>query len=285
VDNRTLGEMELVDKCISEVNQTVANVKGLLNEGEGAYLYLQARVGAKLGCIVEIGSWQGKSTIWLAKASQAVGGERVYAIDPHPPGGNREHAFRANIKRAGVDSMVLPIVKTSLQALRSWDRPVGLLWIDADHKYDSVRSDFYGWYSHVVNGGIIALHDTLSEKGVKKFVSDHIDRLVKQNKLSVIGQFDEILAVKKLRPLSAFQSAMRLLILCVEFPRRNHILARDASILGKNCLRAGNYQKAREYFCLAASYQLFYWRNLRRLLFSYLIGLRRLYRVNRRNET
>ena len=96
-----------LDQDLFEVRRYTANVEGWLDDSEGAYLYSLAQQCSKLGCIVEIGSWKGKSTIWLAKGSESVGGEKVYAIDPHTPDGISEKGLRENLRMAGVESTVV----------------------------------------------------------------------------------------------------------------------------------------------------------------------------------
>jgi|GEM_PF-1024736 len=252
-----------------------AKVEGWLTEKEGLYLYSLAKVCCKLGCIVEIGSWKGKSTIWLANGIRAVGGGKVYAIDPHWEG--TLESFKQNIEDAGVESIVIPVLKTSMDALRDWDKPIGLLWIDGDHDYRSVRSDFLGWFPHVVKGGVIALHDTISYEGVKKCVVKQIRPMLRQNKVRLHGQIDSILAVRKEKPLFFLGQANRNLSVYVGYLRSCHSAARRATHMGKDSLRSGDYQKAREYFRLASSYQPIYWKNLRRWGLSYLPGLREFY--------
>ncbi|MGH7772394.1 MAG: class I SAM-dependent methyltransferase [Candidatus Binatia bacterium] len=267
-----------VNENILEVHRHTATVEGWLSEKEGPYLYSLAQLASKLGCIVEIGSWKGKSTIWLAKGSQAIGGEKVYAVDPHTPDGSSERDFRENIKKAGVESIVVPMVMASIEVLQGWDKPIGLLWVDGDHKYRGVQSDFFGWYPHVVPGGVIALHDTLNRRGVRKFVQRHIRRLARQHRVDVLGQVDEILAVKKVQPLSGYSRAKRSLIVGREYLfHRGHSRARYFTNLGKHYLRSGDYQKARQCFRLAFSYQPLNWKNLRRWGLSYLPGLLNLY--------
>lgn len=265
------------DMDTTEVRHQTADVEGWLSEKEGLYLYSLARLVSKLGCIVEIGSWKGKSTIWLAMGSQAVGGGKVYAVDPHTPDGSSEKAFRENIKKAGVESIVVPMVMSSIEAVQGWQKPIGILWIDGDHKYRGVRSDFFGWYPHVVEGGVIALHDTLNRKGVRKFVHRQIQPLVQRHRVLVLDQVDEMLAVRKVKPFSGLDRVKRALIVCREYPRRHHCSARYATNFGKHHLRSGDCQKARQYFRLAFSYRPLYWSNLRRWFLSYLPGLLELY--------
>jgi predicted O-methyltransferase YrrM len=103
----------------------VQAIEGLLSDAEAECLYSLARTAA--GTIVEVGSWKGKSTVCLALGSKAgIFKEKVFAIDPHQGIAN-EHAgiywledsepiFRENIKRAGVDDIVIPLVMKSEEA-------------------------------------------------------------------------------------------------------------------------------------------------------------------------
>ena len=86
--------------------------------------------------------------------------------------------FKRNIKNAKVDDIVIPIVKTSEEAAKHWNgKPVEFLWIDGSHEYDMVKLDFDLWYPHLIEGGIIAFHDTgPSGPGPRKVVENNIYR-------------------------------------------------------------------------------------------------------------
>ncbi len=66
-----------------EVQKLAAPIKGWLKDKEGQLLYDLAKNCTGKGVIVEIGSWKGKSTTWLAHGSKEGNKVRVYAIDPH----------------------------------------------------------------------------------------------------------------------------------------------------------------------------------------------------------
>ena len=205
---------------IQEIQKITDRVDGWLGKWEGPYLYSLAKIGSTKGAIIEIGSWKGKSTIWLAKGSKAVNGEKVYAIDPHIGGPDYEKLgykdihtegeFKENIRIAGVESIVILLVETSMEVVRRWDLPIGFLWIDGDHGYKSVRDDFFSWEPYVVEGGVIALHDTYSQEGVRRVVDEEILRI---DKFQVLGQVDGILAVKKVRSLSPLHRVKRGLVI------------------------------------------------------------------------
>jgi|SRR3989304_4930243 len=154
-----------------------------VNEKEGDLLFDLARKCTGKGVIIEIGSWKGKSTIRLAKGSKLGKRCKIYAIDPHV--GSPQHTkivgkvwtfdqFKKNIKEAEVEDIVVPIVATSEEAAKRWSgKPIELLWIDGNHDYEFVKQDIFLWKKYLINGGIIALHDTLkggAKEAVDKFI-------------------------------------------------------------------------------------------------------------------
>jgi predicted O-methyltransferase YrrM len=171
-----------MDFRIKETRKTVEDVPGWLTRSEGKLLFNLAKSCAGRGVIVEIGSWKGKSTIWLAKGSQAGQNAKVYAIDPHA--GTSEHRrqgklstfeeFERNISQAGVTGLVVPIRATSEAAASSFDQPIEMIFIDGDHDYEAVKRDFELWYPKVVDGGVMAFHDTTVWQGPKKLVAERI---------------------------------------------------------------------------------------------------------------
>ncbi len=144
----------------------MAEVDGWLGPEEGRLLYRLALKAEPHGCIVEIGSWQGRSTIWLAAGAKAGRGARIVAIDPHTGTHLREkgettaNTLRAILSRAGVADQAEIIVATSEDVARNWSRPISLLWIDGNHEYESVRRDFELWVPHLLDDATVALHDT-----------------------------------------------------------------------------------------------------------------------------
>ena len=155
---------------IEGIKKNVQKIDGWLTDKEGQTLYNLARCCTDRGVIVEIGSWKGKSTIWLAAGAAAGQGKKVYAIDPHT-GSPECHLwygkkiwtfdeFRKNIKAAGLERIVIPIVKTSAEAAKEFDQPVELIFIDGDHTYQSVKQDFELWFPKLIEDGTIVFHDT-----------------------------------------------------------------------------------------------------------------------------
>lgn len=152
---------------VEQVKRLAGEIDGWLSDAESELLYKLAKNVSKGQAIVEIGSWKGKSTVWLAKGAEAGQKNEVYAIDPHR--GSRAHlsegeedtypVFLANLSKAGVKDIVIPLVMTSAEAARCWHENIGLLWIDGSHEYEDVKHDLLLWKQYLSLGSMVALHD------------------------------------------------------------------------------------------------------------------------------
>ena len=135
---------------IVRVRQLTSKIDGWLSDSEGKLLYNLAKGVPSGQAIVELGSWKGKSTVWLAKGTEAGQRNKVYSIDPHS--GSKAHvsegetntypAFITNLTKAEVQATVVPLVTNSDKTAQRWRKGVGLLWIDASHEYEDVKRDF-----------------------------------------------------------------------------------------------------------------------------------------------
>jgi len=149
-----------------------------MSPGQASTLY-DAAVGCPdHGVIVEIGSFQGRSTIVLASA--APPDVVVIAIDPHA-GNDRgpqeidgfedaaadDHAtFVANLERAGVAERVRHLRMFSDAALGEVTVAIDVLYIDGAHRYAPARADIRDWGARVSDGGTMLVHDSFSSLGV-----------------------------------------------------------------------------------------------------------------------
>jgi predicted O-methyltransferase YrrM len=137
-------------------------IDGLIHPREGLLLYVLARRSAHLGDIVEIGSFKGKSTWYLARGLTDAGSpHKVVSIDPHEDPAQRD-AYFATLERHGLRERVETVVGYSHDAARGFDRQIGMLWIDGDHSYAGVREDFDDWFPRLAVGGWYAMHDTVN---------------------------------------------------------------------------------------------------------------------------
>jgi predicted O-methyltransferase YrrM len=138
------------------------SIEGLIHPREGLLLYVLARRAAALGNIVEIGAYKGRSTWYLARGLEDEASEyRVISIDPHEASVQRE-AYFETLERHGLEKRVEPRVGYSYRLVGRIDEPVGMLWIDGDHAYSSVRRDFEQWFPKLRTGGWFAMHDTVN---------------------------------------------------------------------------------------------------------------------------
>jgi predicted O-methyltransferase YrrM len=155
------------------------DVKGFLPEEEGMHLYELAREASRLGPCLEIGSYCGKSTVYIGTGCKENGGI-LFAIDHHR--GSEEHqpgeeyhdkdlfdrelglmdsfkAFRKTIAEAGLEDTVVPIVATSELVARCWATPLAMVFIDGGHSLEAAMADYASWASKVMPGGFLAIHD------------------------------------------------------------------------------------------------------------------------------
>lgn len=144
-------------------------------------LYHLAASGPGEGAIVEIGSFLGNSTIFLA----ASGRDTVHAIDPHDeqsmtqvPGEESTSAqFLANLERFDVRDRVVYHRTTSVEAADGWEGgPVRLLFIDGLHTYDAVRDDYRAWQPHLAAEHVVVFDDFLwvdVERAVRELRAEH----------------------------------------------------------------------------------------------------------------
>lgn len=154
-------------------------VKGFLARDEAAALERHARAVAVDGPLVEIGSWCGRSSVYIGRAAKAIG-RVLYAVDHHR--GSEEHQpgegyhdpdlfdaelgrvdtlpeFRRTIARAGLEDTVMALVGPSATLGRWWRGPISFLFIDGGHAMETALGDYRAWVPHIAPGGTLAIHD------------------------------------------------------------------------------------------------------------------------------
>jgi predicted O-methyltransferase YrrM len=166
-------------------------IEGFLHTLEGYALLLIAEHGPGTGVVVEIGSYLGRSTCFLALGAKRGTRPPVVAVDhfggspEHQPGASHESAvlkadrttynqFLHNLKRTGLEKHVRPIRAPSVEAARGWREPIRLLFIDGDHSYEASRTDFAAWSPRVEANGLVAFHDVGVWPGISRFYAELI---------------------------------------------------------------------------------------------------------------
>jgi predicted O-methyltransferase YrrM len=165
-----------VTNDLEGLHRELAGVGGWLTREEGDTLYRLARACTGRGVIVEIGSYKGRSTICLARGSQAGRNLPIYAIDPHR--GTAYEEFKRNLAAADIEDIVTHVRRPSQEALPAiGDAAIELLFIDGNHTYPMVLEDFELFVPRLVDGGYLVMHDTTRPfPGSKRVAEERVYR-------------------------------------------------------------------------------------------------------------
>ncbi|NUP52905.1 MAG: class I SAM-dependent methyltransferase [Catenulispora sp.] len=156
---------------------------GFMPADEGLALHDAAERAAKIGDLLEIGTYCGKSTIYLAAAAATA--DRVVVTVDHHRGSEEQQpgweyhdpalvdprvglmdtlpTMRHTLHAAGVEDRVIAIVGRSPAVARLWNTPVGLVFIDGGHTDEHAQGDYEGWARHVAPGGLLVIHDVFPD--------------------------------------------------------------------------------------------------------------------------
>lgn len=189
---------------------------GFMPADEGLALFDAAAEFLGDGVAVEIGSYCGKSTVYLGAAARATGG-RVVTIDHHH--GSEEHQqgweyhdeslidpstgsldtlsrFRRTIGEAGLDDVVIAVVGRSSEVAAIWRQPVTVLFVDGGHTDEAAAADYEGWAPWIAVGGALLIHDVFPDPADGGQAPYRIYRRALDT-----GQFTEVRAAGSLRVL------------------------------------------------------------------------------------
>lgn len=116
--------------------------------------------------IVELGVFEGVNSLVLRQAMDAEG--TLYCIDPFFPGffgfSYGEGIARKWVARSS-NGRVNFLKQFSYDAVRLYRKDIDMMFIDADHSYQAVRQDWEQWSPFVVEGGLVAFHDSIPMPG------------------------------------------------------------------------------------------------------------------------
>jgi predicted O-methyltransferase YrrM len=157
--------------------------KGFMPDDEGLALHTAGRDAASVGPLLEIGSYCGKSAVYLGAAARDRG-RVLFSVDHHrgseenqagwehhdaevvdPTTGRMDTLpfFRRTIERAGLEDAVIAVVGDSPTIAKHWRTPLGLVFIDGGHALDVVLGDYESWSSHIAPGGLLVFHDVFED--------------------------------------------------------------------------------------------------------------------------
>lgn len=154
-------------------------IKGFLDPIEGQKLYTLALEASLLGPCLEIGSYCGKSAVYLGSACK-VNGSVLFSVDHHRGSEEQQPGeayfdpqlfdtdtfavdtlpwLRRTLQQFGLENTVAPLICSSMLAARQWATPLSLVFIDGGHAYSTVLADYQAWARHVKPGGYLVFHD------------------------------------------------------------------------------------------------------------------------------
>jgi len=149
---------------------------------EGMALYEAGLRAAQQGPLLEIGSYCGKSAVYLGAAA-AERNTVLFSIDHHrgseeiQPGWEHHDPelvddrgrmdslpfFRRTIADAQLEEVVVALVGDSATIARHWATSLGLVFIDGAHSEDLAIADYEGWAPKIASGGLLLIHDVYED--------------------------------------------------------------------------------------------------------------------------
>ncbi|MDL4771889.1 MULTISPECIES: class I SAM-dependent methyltransferase [Thermomonosporaceae] len=170
-----------------DLARAARSAKGFMPDAEGRALYETGfEYGARLGAagpLLEVGSYCGKSALYLGAAARAAGTVLVTVDHHHGSEENQagwEHhdpslvdpstgrmdtlpVFRKTVGAAGLEDQVIAVVGASRTVSAFWRTPLALLFIDGGHAEEHAQGDYEGWAPHVAAGGALVIHDVFPD--------------------------------------------------------------------------------------------------------------------------
>lgn len=157
--------------------------EGFMPLDEGALLHRLARLRLRHGPVLEVGTYCGRSAVYLGAAAREVGGT-VFTVDHHrgseenqagweyhdatlvdPEAGRLDTLghFRRTITRAGLEEQVVAVVGRSTTVSAHWRTPLSMLFVDGGHTDEHVGNDYEGWGRWVARGSLMVVHDVFPD--------------------------------------------------------------------------------------------------------------------------
>ncbi|MEN3272975.1 MAG: hypothetical protein V7636_1736 [Actinomycetota bacterium] len=196
----------------------IGAVNGWLSDAQAQRLWSRASELTPPATIVEIGSFQGRSTIVLARA--AAEGVAIVAIDPHAgndrgpqeiagfeaEAANDNAVFNENLRAAGVLDRVRHVRAFSNAAHAGVEGDIDLLYIDGAHRYRPALDDIRQWGARVRPGGTMLIHDSFSSIGVTLAIGR---QLFAGTDFTYVGRSGSMTEYRRAAPASTASNVMK----------------------------------------------------------------------------
>ena len=163
--------------------QVARQAPGFMPDGEGLALHGAGVEAAGAGPLLEIGSWCGKSAVYLGDAAEEAG-TVLFCVDHHR--GSEENQagwehhdphlvdprtgridtlphFRRTVEDAGLEGTVIAVVGESTLVAAHWQTRLGMVFIDGGHGAAPAHADYDAWAPLVGDGGLLAIHDVFED--------------------------------------------------------------------------------------------------------------------------
>jgi predicted O-methyltransferase YrrM len=157
---------------------------GFMPDDEGLALHGAGLSVARRGPLLEVGTYCGKSALYLGAAAREAGSV-LFTVDHHRGSEENQRGweyhderledpvdpqrldtlpwFRRTIARAGLEETVIAVVGPSALVARHWSTPLALVFVDGSHTQAAVEADYEGWAPHVMPGGLLVIHDVFPD--------------------------------------------------------------------------------------------------------------------------
>jgi predicted O-methyltransferase YrrM len=148
-----------------------------LTDEEKHILFRLARAIPKYGVAVEIGSYLGASSCFLAMGLRKRSG-RLYCVDTWQnesmAEGLRDTFAEFSENVAPFRDIIIPLRGRSEVLGVEFKEKISLLFLDGDHSYEVVSRDFFAWLPHLNEHAVVMLHDCGWAEGVQRLIAEDI---------------------------------------------------------------------------------------------------------------
>ena len=194
----------------------IEKVKGFLDPLEGEALYTHSKTATEGGPALEIGSYCGKSAVYIGLAAKE-NDEKLYSVDHHKGSEEQQPGeqyfdpdlvddtgegidtlphFLSTIRQSQLEGVVIPVVSTSEEAYADLRLEFSFIFIDGGHSEEAAQKDYKLWQNRLFVGGLLAIHDVFPDPKDGGRPPFNIYKKALDS-----GQFKEIEAIKSLRIL------------------------------------------------------------------------------------